>query len=87
MINVNVSVKKCHTCKKDPSTCICENSSYLKSIVDDSVIVCDEIISVINGVVTSMRRPTNATSTVQTNVTSTVSTNSDDEKVIYKMDS
>ena len=64
MINVNVSVKKCHTCKKDPSTCICENSSYLKSIVDDSVIVCDEIISVINGVVTSMRRPTNATSTV-----------------------
>ena len=30
------------TCKKDynwnPSTCICENSKYLKSITDDSVI-------------------------------------------------
>ena len=24
----------------NPSTCICENSRYLKSIVDDSVILC-----------------------------------------------
>ena len=28
------------------STCICENSRYLKSIVDDSVVVCNEIINV-----------------------------------------
>ena len=36
-------------CKKDynwnPSTCIYENSRYLRSIADDSVIMCDEIIS------------------------------------------
>ena len=36
------------TCKKDyswnPSPCIFENDKYLKSIVDDSKIVCDEII-------------------------------------------
>ena len=36
------------TCKKDyswnPSICICENGKYSKSIIDDSKIVCDEII-------------------------------------------
>ena len=31
-----------------PSTCICEISKFLKSIVDNSVIVCSEIISVID---------------------------------------
>ena len=35
------------TCKKDyswnPSTFICENSKYLKSVFDTSVISCDEI--------------------------------------------
>ena len=35
-------------CEKDyiwnPSTCICENGKYLASIMDDSVITCDEII-------------------------------------------
>ena len=30
----------------NPSTCICKNSKYLKSIADDSVIACDQIISV-----------------------------------------
>ena len=42
--------KNYRTCKKDyswnPSTCICENGNCLKSIVDDSVIACDEIIYV-----------------------------------------
>ena len=37
-------------CKKDyswnPSTCICENSKYLKSIADASVIKCDKIVIV-----------------------------------------
>ena len=32
-------------CQKDyswnPSTCICENSKYLKSIADNTEIVCD----------------------------------------------
>ena len=42
----------CTTYKKDyswnPSTCICENDKYLKRFVDDSKIVCDEIIYVID---------------------------------------
>ena len=50
MINVNVEVKKYLTCQKDyswnPSICICEISRYLKSIVDESVTVCIEIINV-----------------------------------------
>ena len=39
--------KNYRTCKKDygwnPSTCICENDKYLKSIADTSVIACGEI--------------------------------------------
>ena len=48
MINVNVGVKKHHICEKkyvwNPSTCICENGKYLTSVMDDSVIMCDEVI-------------------------------------------
>ena len=40
--------KKHHICKRDyiwnPATCNCENGKYLSSIIDDSVITCDEII-------------------------------------------
>ena len=54
MINSNVSIKCIVLVKKDyswnPSTCICESSKYLKSIVDDSVTVCDEIINVTESV-------------------------------------
>ena len=46
-----MSVCECNkyrTCKKDhswnPSIYICENSRFLKSIVDNSVTVCDKII-------------------------------------------
>ena len=46
--------KKYRTHKKDlswnTSACIYENSRYLKSIVDNSVIVCDEIMNVIDSV-------------------------------------
>ena len=42
--------KNYRICKKDyswnPSTCICQNSKFLKSIADTSVITCDEIITV-----------------------------------------
>ena len=59
--------KKYGTCKKgnswNLSTCICKNNRYLKSIVDDSVIVCNEIINVIDSV------PINGTNTISTNVT------------------
>ena len=40
--------KKHHVCKKDyvwyPVTCNCENGKYLASIMDDSAIICDEVI-------------------------------------------
>ena len=40
--------KKIHVCEKDyvcnPATCICENGKYLPSIMDDSHIICDEVI-------------------------------------------
>ena len=45
MINVNVSIKY-NICERDyiwnPAICICENN--LASIIDNSVIMCDEII-------------------------------------------
>ena len=47
MINVDTS-KKSHVYEKDyvwnPATCNCENGKCLASIMDDSVITCDEII-------------------------------------------
>ena len=46
-INVDVSVKNI-ICEKDyvwnTAKCICENGKYLASIMDDSVITCDEVI-------------------------------------------
>ena len=37
-----------HICEKDyvwkPATCNCENGKYLASIIDDSAIICDEVI-------------------------------------------
>ena len=40
--------KKIHVCEKyyvwNPNKCICENGKYLASIMDDSTIVCDEVI-------------------------------------------
>ena len=46
IINVNVSAKSVWKYTCNCSTCICEISRYLKSIVDDLVIMCDEIVSV-----------------------------------------
>ena len=34
--------KKVHI--RNPRTCTCENGRYLESIIDDSVVTCDEII-------------------------------------------
>ena len=40
--------KKRHVCEKDyvwnPFTCNCENGKYLASIMDNSAIMCDEVI-------------------------------------------
>ena len=52
--------KNYHQCKKDyswnPSTCIFENSKYLKGNVDTSAIACEEIIYVMDIVSTKMRK-------------------------------
>ena len=70
--------KKYRGSKKDyrwnPSTSICENNRYLESAVDDSVIVCNEIISVTSSLSINMAN------TLSTNVTSIVSVNSNDKK-------
>ena len=55
----------------NPRKCICENGKYLKSIVDESVIMCNEII--------------NTTNYIPKNATSSVSINSDDKNVGHKM--
>ena len=75
MLNVIVSVKSIACANVEVRR---KNSRYLKSIVDDSAIVCDEIISVTDSASTSV------TNTISTNVTSTKSINSDDEKVDVK---
>ena len=68
------------TGKKDsrwnPSTCICENNKYLKIISDDSKILRDEIISVMDITSTKM------INTIATNVTK----NCHSIKVRYKID-
>ena len=70
---VNVSVKN----SWNLSTCICENSKYLKSIVDDSAIVYNEIIKVADSV--SINVINTVPNTNSTNVKSTVPINSDDK--------
>ena len=40
----------------NPTTCMCDNSNYLKSIADSSVVACDEIISVMNTVSTKRKK-------------------------------
>ena len=64
--HVNVNVKVIVHAKKDyswnPITCIFENSKYLKSIADTSVIECDEIIFAMD--IVSTRK----TNTIATNV-------------------
>ena len=66
-------------CKKDyscnPSTCICENSKYLKSIADTSMTQCDETINVMDNV------STKKTNTIATNVTSIDSMNCHSKQV------
>ena len=50
--NADALVKKSHICEKsyiwNPATCSCENRKYLASIMDDSVITCDEVIESYN---------------------------------------
>ena len=52
--------KNYQTCQEDyawnNSTCCCENSKYLGRIIDDSVIICDEIINIICSVLKNVTR-------------------------------
>ena len=56
------------------------NNRYLKSIVDDCVIACDEIINVMDSVSTNVRN------TNLINATKIFSINSDNKKIRHKMD-
>ena len=76
------SPKEHRVCEKknyiwNPATCRCENGKYVGSIIDDSVIVCDEIIeetkTVLSKSTSTKTIPTNSTLTknVPTKVMST----------------
>ena len=80
MKHVNVNIKVIVSAKKiivGILACICENSKYLKSVADTSVIACDEIIDVMDIVSTKMTNYIAA---------STASINSDIKNVRYKID-
>ena len=68
--------KNCHKCEKDcnwnPITYICENSKYLKNVAYISVTECDEIVIVMDNLLTN---------TIKTNVISTASINYHSKKV------
>ena len=71
-MNVKIIHKKDYSC--NPSTSISENSKYLKSIADISLIECDEIKTVIDIVRAKM------TNTILINITNTVSINCQSKK-------
>ena len=68
--------KEHNACEKyylwNPSTCTCENGEYLASIINDSVIICDEIIEI-----------TKSTST-ETVPTKNTPTNFNEKKITFK---
>ena len=61
----------------NPSTCICENKRYLKSVADDAVTECDEILNFMDSASTNMTTSisSNALSTMSANVTNVKLTN------------
>ena len=71
----------------DPSMCICEDSKYLKSIAERSLIECDKIIIVIDNASTKktntlVAKETNTiANTIATNVACTSSINCHSKKV------
>ena len=61
VIQIKNGIMKPVNVKINLSTCICENSKYLKSIADTSVIACEEIISVMDIIVSTKITNTTAT--------------------------
>ena len=51
-------------CIANPITCCCKNGKYLTSIIDDSVIRCDQIIEITKAIPTK----TTSTKTVPINI-------------------
>ena len=82
-VKIIVSAKKIIVAICNPSTCIYDNSKYLKSIVDTSVTECDEILIAADIVSTKKTNniATKKTNTVATNVTSTATINFHSKKV------
>ena len=68
---------------QNPSTCICQNSKYLKRVPDTSVIECDEIVIGTDIVSTKKANTvtTKKTNTLATNVMSTASKSCHSKKV------
>ena len=73
-ITCQCQCRNCHSW--NPTTCICENSIYLRSIADTSVIECDEIASAMDIASTKM------TNTMAAHV----SINCHNKKVKYEID-
>ena len=65
----------------NPTTCICDNSKYLKGISDTSVTECDEIIIVMTLYQQKKAIATKKINAIATNVTSTASRNYHNMKV------
>ena len=59
---------------QNPFTCSCENGGYARSIIDNSVVMCDEITDAAYSV-------SNIICSVPINVANTISINIDDKKV------
>ena len=55
----------------NPVTCSCENGKYIGSVIDDSVIMCDEIIEETKNILT------------KTVLTKTVPRNFNEKQVIF----
>ena len=83
----DVKCKNYCKCKEDysrnPSTCICENSKYLKSVADTSVTEHNEIV-VFMDIVSTKKTNTieiKMANTIATNITSTTSINCHSKKI------
>ena len=79
-MNVKIIIHPKNDYYWNPSTYICENGNYLKSISDDLNAMCDETIYVMNIV------STNVANAISANVMKAASRSSTCKEVRYKMD-
>ena len=83
-IMINVDVNKFIYVKKDyvwnPATCNCENGKHLGSIMDDSTIICDEVIESYDEEIKYQNK-------IQRNKGNTIPTNFTEKKVTCEIQS